>query len=108
MTAAEFDAILSARLEKTRSVLASKAGEYASDKDRLHNFKSAAGLEGDTPADALRGMLRKHWVSIMDLCEAFAIRGSVPVAKIDEKVGDAINYLCLLEAVLLEHKENWK
>lgn len=106
MTAAEFDAILSARLDKIKSVLASKGAEYASDKDRLHNFKRAAsdfpssGIDG--PADALLGMMRKHWVSIADLVDRKATNGEVGRAAIDEKIGDAINYLILLEAILVE------
>lgn len=83
-------------------MLASKACEYASDEDRLHNFKAAAELEGDTPAEALRGMLRKHWVSIADLVWSDTIGEKPSFAMIDEKIGDAVNYLILLEALLKE------
>lgn len=104
MTADKFDEILARRLKLTAEVLKSKAGEYATNKDRLHNFKEAALLEGDTPANALRGMLRKHWVSVMDLCDVEKHPGDfrVTAARIDEKIGDAINYLILLEACLME------
>ena len=106
MTAAEFDAILSARLAKAREVLSAKAGEYATDADRLHNFKRAArefpGPGETQPADALVGMMRKHWVSIADIVERKCCGNPVPAAVIDEKIGDAINYLILLEAVLRE------
>lgn len=107
MTAGEFDAVLAARLEKTRAVLASKAAEYATDGDRLHNFKRSSRLFDDaglyrTPAEALAGMLVKHWVSVMDLVRRDADDEKIPPAVIDEKLGDAINYLILLEAVLTE------
>lgn len=102
MTADKFDEILARRLKLTAEVLKSKAGEYATNKDRLHNFKEAALLEGDTPANALRGMLRKHWVSVMDLCDVEKHPGNRKTADslIDEKIGDSVAYLILLEAVL--------
>ena len=43
-------------------------------------------------------MLLKHWVSVRDLCR----QENPPVPLINEKLGDAINYLILLEAVLKE------
>jgi hypothetical protein len=109
MTAAEFDAVLSARLAKTREVLAAKAGEYASAADRLHNFKRAASWfplpseqAASTAADACCGMMRKHWVSLADLVDRKAAGLAHPPAVVDEKIGDAVNYLILLEALLRE------
>lgn len=102
MTAAEFNCVLGRRLARTREVLAAKADEYASETDRLHNFKRAAELGSDTPAEALLGMLRKHWVSLMDLADRSFLGVPIPAAVVDEKIGDAVNYLILLEAVLLE------
>ena len=95
----EFEKILDRRLQKIKETLARKAGEYASDQDRLYNFKRAAQMDGITPAEALWGMKRKHMVSVVDLVE-----GRVPVTEklIDDKIGDDINYLILLEAVLKE------
>lgn len=102
MTAQEFDAILGRRLEKTRLVLSVKAGEYATGADRLHNFKRAAELTRTTQAKALLGMLAKHLVSVVDVVEAHDTESLAPGAVIDEKIGDAVNYLVLLEAVLRE------
>lgn len=101
MTNSEFDALLVRRLALTKEVLASKAKEYAT-HDRLHNFKAAARLTGQTPQETLLGMLVKHWVSIMDLVAAGNGCHSVVV---DDKIGDAINYLILLEAILSEARE---
>ena len=98
MDAATFDAMLDARLAKTRAVLAAKAGEYAAPDDRLHNFKRAARMLGRTPAQACLGFLAKHLASVFDVVDG---RTQTP-ALIDEKVGDAINYLILLEALLTE------
>jgi hypothetical protein len=98
MTHDEFNVILEERIAKMRSVLTKKAKEYANE-DRLHNFKRAGALRNESPDDSLLGMLVKHWVSIEDLV---TWSGETDKAVINEKVGDAINYLVLLEAVLLE------
>lgn len=100
MRAADFDLLLNHRLERIVSTLASKAGEYASNDDRLHNFKRAAELRDKDPKDVLLGMLVKHWVSIEDLVNT---ENQYLMETVDEKIGDAINYLILLEAHLKEH-----
>lgn len=105
-----FEELLNRRVNLIRQTLSAKAKEYAADEDRLHNFKEAAKLEGSHPADALRGMMLKHWVSIQDMVKYFGELGynEPPIelserhAMIDEKIGDAINYLILLEAILRE------
>lgn len=95
----EFDKILKLRINKIQQVLELKATEYATNNDRLHNFKTAANEFGGTAEEACKGYMLKHWMSIRDM-----IVGERPVTKemIDEKIGDAINYLILLEAILIE------
>jgi hypothetical protein len=98
MNAEQFDTILESRLLSIKQVLGNKAKEYAIG-DRLYNFKRAAEISRTTPQKALSGMFMKHLVSVLDLIE-----GSVPSTadRINEKIGDAINYLILLEAILKE------
>ena len=100
MLQGHFDQLLDRRIEATRSVLASKNAEYSSGTDRLHNFKAAAhlALKPITPEQALWGMLRKHLVSILDMVEGDKPLPDKPTRS--EKIGDAINYLILLEALL--------
>lgn len=98
MDNATFNAILEERIGKMRAVLARKAGEYASYTDRLHNFKRAAGMLCCTPEEAALGMFSKHMVSVMDMVQTGAN------LDIDEKLGDAINYLVLIEALLWEQR----
>ena len=100
MRAADFEKMTEARLERTRKTLAAKATEYADGNDRLHNFKMAAAMSRKTVRQALFGMLAKHLVSVVDMVES---KEAFEVGYIDEKVGDAINYLILLEAVLIEN-----
>lgn len=99
MTPERFNDLLENRLSLTRDVLGSKAGEYASTSDRLHNFKAAAAMLRGTPEQALLGMLVKHMVSIYDMVLDGQPRA---IALWNEKIGDAINYMILLEALVKE------
>jgi hypothetical protein len=101
MNTTDFNTLVDARIEKIRATLKKKAGEYAQNDDRLYNFRKAAAVDGETPARALWGMAKKHLVSVMDLKDG--LLPSTP-EMVDEKIGDMINYLILLEAVLLEGK----
>jgi len=109
MNAMNFDAVVERRCDLIKSVLVNKAKEYASDVDRLHNFKVAAKLGRDetSPEQALWGMLRKHIVSVIDIIEDTAKGKYPPAAMRDEKIGDCINYLILLEALLIESESSW-
>ena len=102
----EFNLLLERRLEQIRSTLVRKAGEYASNTDRLHNFKAAGAMLRSSAAQACLGFMTKHLVSVFDIVQemdAGVIREGRN-EQIDEKVGDAINYLILLEAILKEKK----
>ena len=103
MTSEEFKSIVDRQMITCDTVLFSKAKEYAKDDDRLHNFKVAAALMGDTPIKALAGMMRKHTVSIYDMCESGQ---DYPIELWDEKITDHINYLLLLKAAIMEGKAN--
>jgi len=98
MELAVFDKLLDRRLALTKEVLANKSKEYSTD-DKFHNFKTAARVNGVTPAQALWGMTSKHLVSVMDL-----VNGIKKPTKelVDEKIGDMVNYLILLEGILNE------
>jgi hypothetical protein len=99
MTAEVFNKLLEDRWLKMRIVLRAKAGEYATDADRLHNFKTAGAEFGLAPEEVCKGYMLKHWMSLRDM-----IAGERPITKemIDEKIGDAVCYLVLLEAILTE------
>jgi hypothetical protein len=96
-----FDGLVNQRLIKIRNILSSKAFEYAKDSDRFHNFNVAARIANTTPEKALKGMMLKHEVSVMDLIEwADSCPEKLTAEMIDEKIGDNINYLILLEGML--------
>lgn len=103
MTTDIFNRVIKEQIEKCLNVLVGKAQEYADNEndDRLHNFKCAAGLTGETPQAALAGMMLKHTVSIYDMCKS---KDDFPISLWEEKIGDHINYLLLLKAVVVEEK----
>ena len=102
MKAEEFDKVVQERLGKIEALLLAKRAEYAPEGgDRLHNFKRAGKMLGITPEQALIGMWTKHVISILDICDR--VDTKLPSKDmVDEKLGDAINYLILLEAMLKE------
>jgi hypothetical protein len=101
MNSQDFEAVMKCTLARCTEVLAVKAGEYSTD-DRLHNFKVAAQLQGITPRQALAGMMAKHTVSVYDMCHSQA---EFTQALWDEKIGDSINYLLLLRALVVEEQQ---
>jgi hypothetical protein len=96
MNSEQFDQIVENRIKLIREVLTEKAKEY-SYGDRLYNFKRAGTILQIPPSKALLGMFVKHLVSVLDLAET---KRKPTEHMINEKIGDAINYLILLEAVL--------
>ena len=95
----QFDKVCNKRLEKIKSVLLAKGKEYAKGGDRYHNFNTAARVLGTSREKALLGMMMKHYISILDIIDNPCDWSD---EAIDEKIGDMINYLILLEGMLLE------
>ena len=104
MLAKDFDELVEQRVQKIKEILQTKATEYASGGDRLHNFKRAAIVGEITAAVALKGMLLKHLVSVFDMIDKYdsAAGTQFSLDLINEKLGDLINYSILLEALLKE------
>lgn len=99
MTHEQFEKILNERFEKCKATLLRKSKEYASNDDKLHNFKVAANFVSCGPDGALWGFLVKHLVSVRDMI----LSDTIPSQEmIDEKIGDCINYLILLEAIWID------
>ena len=99
MDSEEFEKIFERQVAQSREVLLTKAKEYATDDDRLHNFEAASALIGGTPEQALWGFAVKHLVSISDMVKDAEYHSE---EKWDEKIGDAINYLILLRAQVFD------
>lgn len=96
----DFVKVFDEQLKLCRKVLITKSAEYSTE-DKLHNFKIAGPLQSCTSEQALGGMLAKHVVSIFDMIR----KGSdFPMEVWDEKLTDAINYLILLKALVVERQ----
>lgn len=109
MNHTEFNKLLDEIIKRTTSVLASKSAEYSTVNDKLHNFKRAGKMLQCTPEKALVGMWTKHIISILDIVDAIDNnQGFIDedydevIAKVEEKITDALNYLILLEALIKE------
>lgn len=107
MEKTKFDECVANRIVRIREVLSAKAEEYSTGSNRFHNFDVAARILDCTPEQALRGMLLKHIVSVLDLIQwAKEEEDLITATVIDEKIGDTINYLILLEGLLLRRLES--
>lgn len=103
MTNVVFEEILNKRLKLIRSVLGTKAGEYSQNGDRLYNFHVIAQSEAIDRKKVLWMLMQKHIVCVRDMVNGVCETCSMEY--IEEKIGDVINYLILLEAMLKEEAE---
>jgi len=97
MKAKEFEQLFERRVKMCRKTLVQKAEEYSSEEDRLYNFKRGSDFLGQTPSESCLSYMTKQLVSVYDLVQSDK---RITQAIIDEKIGDAINYLVLLEGCL--------
>lgn len=100
MTDREFQQVLKRRLGLIQATLGTKAKEYARGNDRLWNFKRGAAIMRCTPEKALIGFWMKHVISLLDMVDDLQGHIMGTRAQWDEKIGDAIVYLVLLEACI--------
>jgi hypothetical protein len=108
MKTKDFDIVVNHRLEQCKKVLIEKAKEYAKgDDDRMHNFNRAAQITGESREKALFGFFLKHLVSVMDIIDDINNDPKyIPNrALVEEKIGDAVNYLLLLEASIEDKRD---
>jgi hypothetical protein len=102
----KFEDCIENRIHNIQKVLSARAEEYATEDNRFHNFDVAARILNITPEQALQGMMLKHIVSTFDLIERTDGNTDMLTKEIiDEKIGDTINYLILLEGLLLRRIE---
>lgn len=83
-------------------MLALKGPLYARRNDRLSNFKRSANSQMVTPEKALRGMMDKHVTALYDYIDDLDDGIYTSISEWEEKIGDTINYLLLLEGLVKE------
>jgi hypothetical protein len=112
MNRTEFNKVVEAVFDRTRIVLVKKGDEYSSVTDVFHNFNNSTGISlHDTNTAVAWEFLVKHLQSIKDIITKIETTALLPEKiysehLIDEKFGDAINYLILIEGMLKEKLEN--
>ena len=108
MTKSFFKTVLRDTLNSIEKTLGVKAMEYVRNDNAMHNFDVGARITGQTREKVLHGFALKHHVSIHDMRNDIEA-GKLPSKEIvDEKVGDAINYLILEKASILDKIEQNK
>lgn len=103
MTPPDFQKVVEKRIERIRSVLGSKQDEYSRGSNPMHNFEVGAEFLDEPPEAYCLQLMTKHLISITDM--VLDIQDNDKLAKPEvweEKIGDAINYLILLEALVTE------
>lgn len=97
MNADDFKSHVVEFVEKQLDLLLRKNGGYNDNSDALRNFKVVGALNHQTPKQALWGMASKHVASVADMIAS----GQEFSGEIwDEKVGDVLNFMLLLRALV--------
>jgi hypothetical protein len=99
MTLDKFNEVVQGQIDRCLETLKTKGDEYASGDDRLEHFKTSAEEQEISPKQALWGMASKHITSLGKMCKSEQMMLTFAW---DEKIGDAINYLLLLRALVEE------
>lgn len=101
MRTEEFEKVVNDTLEQIEKVLIIKSREYSRNDDKLHNFNVGAMMTGQIREKVLAGFALKHYISINDIRNDIQ-EGKLPsIETVNEKYGDAINYLILEKASIL-------
>ena len=99
------DKLIEERLQKIKNTLQVKAKEYVRGDDRMHNFNVGSVINNSPREVVLHGFLLKHLISYFDMIDDISV-GKIPTNEyVDEKIGDIINYLILLEMSIKEKNE---
>lgn len=88
-----FTALVEEIRKASIDTLLKKNAGYATNDDRLHNFRVGAAMIGGTPAQAALGYMAKHLASLVDRVQANDFHDREDFL---EKVQDSINYLVFI------------
>jgi hypothetical protein len=108
MTRKQFvEDVVQRRVQLIKDVLQSKNEEYAGQEDVFKAFTESLPLSfHDTKQAVAWEFMVKHLQSVKMIIEARSKSGKIPDEKVlEEKIGDAINYLILIEGMFKEDME---
>lgn len=101
MTREEYNKSIEAQLKRVKETLIKKNKEYSTDNSPLHNFHQSAKLLRTTPKESAFAFMVKHLTSITDMLQS---GNDYPMELWEEKLGDAKNYLFLIECLVEEER----
>lgn len=104
LTFEEFEEIVSRRAKLTWETLVKKGKEYATADRAMDSFHAQAEFSmHNQPTSVAWELMVKHLYSVRRLIQEYEVEGKIPSQyMIDEKIGDAINYLILIEGLFKE------
>ena len=102
MNTDDFTASVDRTVNRATTLLTMKNDGYSPNQDKLEQFKLAAKIQGITSKEALGGMMVKHTTSVYEMIGSGK---EYTLEQWDEKIGDHINYLILLRAIVEEEKD---
>lgn len=100
--------VIADTLEKIEDTLGVKALEYVREDNAMHNFDIGARMTNQIREKVLYGFALKHHISIADMRNDIENNLLPKKEVIEEKFGDAINYLILEKASMLHRLESEK
>lgn len=111
MNRKEFNIYLEHVLARTKDVLGAKGDEYSYNGGAFENFEEGVGLGFSNSREAVAwGYAVKHIQSVLAMLSKVEVGDSTHLSDklIEEKCGDVINYMILIEAMLKERVDNNK
>lgn len=106
MNGFRFNQLVEQTVDTCKQIMVSKGGEYAHGDDRLDNFKRNAADLGLNPEDVWAVYFKKHIDAISTYVQD--VRKGVTRPRSESILGrfdDAINYLILGKALVVEREE---
>lgn len=99
------DMIIEKTIKHIRFLEQTKGGEYATDRDRLHNFRHNAEDCGVPMEIIWRVYAGKHWDAISSYIRDIVTGTKRPRSEpIEGRIDDLIVYLILLKAIIYDGK----
>lgn len=93
------------RIEKIKEVLVKKSAEYIRRDDKLYNFNRASAVLDVSRESYLMNLSMKHIQSVIDMVEDIDNGKLHSNEYIEEKIGDIINYMIILEISLKQRNK---
>ena len=102
MNADKFEKLCRELLDKAEDTLFRKSKEYATDEDRLANFRQPTSMLGISPAEVCLMYQMKHIASISKIAKETS-QGALPTKELlQEKCQDVLNYTLIFYTIVSE------